>query len=292
MKIYILSQGGLGNQLFQANYAHYLSTILPSAKIVFINHNIALDRDFALNGFFAECSHLKEASKFDTKTDFIVRTSKSLSRRFPRLSKYISKGLGVVEAVDAFDGTYATIERLKKMRFLPITLRIIGHFQNSNFVNPDICFKKSLISFVNENTSSAAAESSGVIHLRQGDYFQNASMGPISTDYFKEVVNGIHNKVNNFIIHTDGILDKSWIPSGLQFSYSEDSTAIDVLYDASRSSIFVGSNSSLSWWASYMQSILNSSAVSIFPSEWMRGLPTSQSPICRKSWILHKVIWI
>lgn len=292
MKIHVLSQGGLGNQLFQANYAHYLSTILPGAKIVFTNHNIALDRDFALDGFFAQCAHVKDASKFDSKTDFIVRTSRSLSRRFPKLSKYMRKTLGVLEAEDAFDGMNSTINSLKKMQSLPIALRIIGHFQNSDLVNPDSCFEKSLTSFVNANRNSAAEEFRGVIHLRQGDYFQNASMGPIAMDYFKEVLSGIDNKAINFAIHTDGKLDNSWIPSELNYNYRENSKAVDVLYDASHANIFVGSNSSLSWWASYLQNIFNSSAVSIFPSEWMRDLPTSQLPVYRKSWILHKVIWI
>ena len=293
MKIYILSQGGLGNQLFQANYAHYLSLAFPRTKVVFVNHNIANDREFALKGFFANCPHVHEVAKFELRTDFVVRVYRSIIRRLPKFSQFIKPFLGVIESENAYEGVQIPLANFKFLRFLPITLRVIGHFQSTSLVVPDSCFEESLISFIDSNKSGIPNYPSGVIHVRQGDYFQNFSMGPIALVYFNEVLNSLNDKKIDFVIHSDAVLDTSWIPNWVKLKQNKNITAnaFDCLHDAGHSKIFIGSNSSLSWWASYLQNLLNDSAVSILPNEWMRGLSTNDLPIHRKNWILHNVKW-
>jgi hypothetical protein len=48
MQIRVLSEGGLGNQLFQASFAHRLAILMPEYDVSFVNDNSASDRRFSL----------------------------------------------------------------------------------------------------------------------------------------------------------------------------------------------------------------------------------------------------
>ena len=294
MKIQILSQGGLGNQLFQARYAHYLAEIHPGIKVEFVNHNINKDRDFVLDGFFIECSHVIELSTFKTKTDLIVRIARSLDRRSVALSNFYRRIFGILEAKDAYEGIGINVENsiLDSLGFRK--KRVIGHFQNSAFVLPNDCFNSNLLSFVYKKTSRTSITEDSVCHFRQGDYYKNRSMGPLAETYFHDIVQSLKNRSGSYLIHSDGEPNATWLPKGVKLnsSASFSDNPFDLLYDGAHANIFIGSNSSLSWWASYLQSILNVSGLSIFPNEWMRDTPTKQLPLYRKSWKLHQVYWV
>lgn len=89
MNINIISQGGIGNQLFQAAAAHEIAVLYPDFHVNFLNANHAGDRPFKLHQFFADCPHVSESRTLEKITPVV----KNLFYRNKRKKSLILKFL-------------------------------------------------------------------------------------------------------------------------------------------------------------------------------------------------------
>lgn len=136
------------------------------------------------------------------------------------------------------------------------------------------------------------------IHVRRGDYLKYPDKHPvITTEYLDQAISYIcqNTGVNNFLVFSDDIPHcKEWISSrlyyGCHFEYSEGRTEQEDLELMSGCEHHIISNSTFSWWASWLGQ--NPDKVVISPSKdnWFgpgnKHLDTSD--LIPESWIQIK----
>jgi hypothetical protein len=94
------------------------------------------------------------------------------------------------------------------------------------------------------------------IHMRGGDYRNAQGIGLLSKNYYKKAINKLSiDRLETIIIFTD---DKEYaesvtkhFPRHIQYAYSELKSPLSLLTEMSNCQNFIGSNSTLSWWAAY-----------------------------------------
>jgi hypothetical protein len=120
-------------------------------------------------------------------------------------------------------------------------------------------------------------------------------MGPLDREYFVNSLNLIRPKDLRLIIHTDGEKEEFLnidlkVPIDIENSFSKNPW--DLLYDAFFAHNFIGSNSSLSWWASYIMIYLNfNDSRVMMPSEWHVGSDARKFELFMKKWELVESRW-
>jgi hypothetical protein len=297
MQIRVLSEGGLGNQLFQASFAHRLAILMPEHDVSFVNDNSASDRRFSLNGFFASCPHLTES-----KSHLVLGRNRNeihriLTRRISNFEdrSYLKKLIN--EGGPKFSSEKELQEFLRNTSQKLSVLR--GYFQLSKYHFPAHgCFESALRNSISANTSdNLLSEKDGVcLHIRRGDFLKFSSHGPLSMDYFMKQLVPLEGKVEKLSVHSDD-LGVSHELKHLSFQISESSMSENpwqLLSDARDSRFFIGSNSSLSWWAAFALSRFGDPKLSkiSFPSEWFRGVSSRQLGILPPDWELEQVEWL
>jgi hypothetical protein len=303
MKIRVLSEGGLGNQLFQAAYAHHLSTEFPYALVEFIDCNSTRDRKFELNHFFGPCKHVtqKRARRPFGKTGLEIR--RGLSRRLGFVGASLLSINEVSEVGGLGNQNERIISEIDKMSIIRRQLglnqiNVRGYFQYWEHLFPvNECFLELFSHYLSSNatTSQKKQYSDVFLHVRRGDYLKNPSLGPLRSDYYVELLEkyaGLDSKVT---IHSDeadlGIIPKRLVTLLSDSSFS--SNPWDLFRDAINSKVLICSNSSLSWWAAFSKAqfgTLEDSKI-IFPSEWFRNVPTHSLGIIPPNWEIAKAIW-
>ena len=296
MIIQVHSQGGIGNQLFQALAAHELAISFPESRVVFVNSNDPSERKFELSGFFTECKHVCEGSRAYKYTwaknrlyDWLVARGSLLTR---------TKLFGCYIPIEVGDQSRDVIIReIKQSKARTVILR--GYFQSSTYIRQnDECFNRLLMDFIRLRASKELRPITNLLlmHARRGDYLQNPSLGPLSSEYFEKVLGGIGRGSSTLVVYTDG--NKEEFSKFIKEFNSEENRSFsqnpwDLLFDAMSAKIFIGSNSTLSWWASYLRE-LNSGedqGLSIFPDEWYVNSPTKNQELYLSNWQLGNAIW-
>lgn len=166
---------------------------------------------------------------------------------------------------------------------------LFGYFQNERYFEHIESEIRKDFKFSDEIQSSCKNFLNGEeyisIHIRRGDYVHNSNH-PIQTiKYFKTALNLFSDNLS-VLIFSD---DPQWVKnqnlfSSDRFYISENnSTAIDLCLQ-SMCSYHIISNSSFSWWGSY----LANSKKTIAPKNWFSGELSNKdiSGIYRKSWTI------
>lgn len=296
MQIRVLSEGGLGNQLFQASYAHRTAMVYPNHYVYFVNDNSKYDRKFELDDFFEECPHVKQSESNLINGMNRHNLHLSLSRRVKwyKGANYLDNLYKEEGGLVGFDSDFDLHSRILASRSKNLNVR--GYFQKSKYNFPvDPCFAKALFRALEKNARRLLCDEFTCVHVRRGDFLHFSSHGPLSKGYFTDLLYNLERYAGGVIIHSDDptIVDKfASLPIKLS-EFSLSSNVWDVLSDASRSACFIGSNSSLSWWAAYCaQNFGHSTKKNIyFPSEWFRGVSTKSLEIIPESWKTVKVQW-
>ena len=296
MQIRVLSEGGLGNQLFQASFAHKLAILFPDYKILFVNDNSKSDRKFSLEGFFGSCSHVRESESYLIGGKNRNEIHRTLTRRIPGFgdSNYLRKVINE-------GGSKFSSER-DLQSFLGSSsqkLNIIrGYFQRSDYHFPvHNCFASALRKSISANSDEYLVPRIGgaSIHIRRGDFLKFSSHGPLAIDYFTKQLVPLQGEVKYLSVHSD---DSSVIHElkNLSFETTESSMSENpwqLISDAIAAKYFFGSNSSLSWWAAFASTTFGEPGLSriTFPSEWFRGVNSRTLGILPVEWDLVEVDW-
>lgn len=294
MKIRVLSEGGLGNQLFQASYAHRTAIAYPIHEVYFVDDNSKSDRKFELDDFFDQCPHVKQGKNLliNGKNRHDIHLSLSRRVKWYQGAKYL-------ENLFKEEGGLVGSDFNLNSRILAATseyLNVRGYFQKSKYHIPaDPCFANALIRALEKNARKLKSDDFICVHIRRGDFMRFSSHGPLSKEYFIDQLHNLEKNSRSVLVHSDDlkIVDEFALLSIKISEYSLSSNAWDVLSDAAMSTYFIGSNSSLSWWAAYCtQNFGHSVKKNIyFPSEWFRGIPTESLEIIPENWRTVKVRW-
>lgn len=170
------------------------------------------------------------------------------------------------------------------------SIEFYGYYQSSkNFLGYDEKIKelfspdKSTIQFLQKKYPSILEKNTLSIHIRMGDYKKFPNIHPtISISYINEAMRYIEGNPHIFIFSDD----KEWVYNNLNFSnftIVNDKDYIEMwLMSMCKDNII--SNSSFSWWASFLNKNKNKKVVA--PSIWFgKGGPKNFEDIYEKDWI-------
>jgi hypothetical protein len=166
---------------------------------------------------------------------------------------------------------------------------LVGYFQNERYfehieqeIRKDFTFSEDIQTTCKNFLNGEEFIS---IHIRRGDYVENSNHPTQPLEYFQTALN-LLNDTLPVLIFSD---DPQWVKKQSLFSTDRflvsdnNSTAIDLCLQT-MCSYHIISNSSFSWWGSY----LADSKKTIAPKNWFSGqlLTKDISGIYRKSWTI------
>lgn len=219
-------RGGLGNQLFQIACGYFLAK----------NNNDNYKINPNLHVEYGQGNHIKNY----------------LNTIFKNIEKTDYKG----------DNLY----KESQFNFSNINyqnnLLLDGYFQSEKYF-PN--FKKQLNELFNFNHENIKNDIC-TIHIRTGDYIRQPSFNVITKKYFDNSIKFIVNicpQVKFKIITDDINYAKNYIPNYLNFEFSTTSELNDLKL-LSSSDFCIISNSSFSWWGSY----LGKDKITVCPCKW------------------------
>ena len=284
--------GGLGNQLFQVAAGLNFS----SGQDLFVAVKNGKPR---LNQFggpdllsFTLPNNIKvmkeeKFSRFVSKVfGYVIRVGVN-PRNFEssRLSKSMARFLASVVASIHFK-TFAKVMRVSGVGYAGKPHRanvFIGYFQTFKYAedphvfeqmkslrlsNPGLRFEELVQNISNSKTI--------VVHLRRGDYVNEASFGLIGSDYYLECINELLTSklYNSLWVFSDDLdaareIFEGKFDIGCEFIGDVDNSSASVLELMRFGSAFVIGNSSFSWWGAYLR--YDRAAPVFAPMPWFLG---------------------
>ena len=263
--IRLQNAGGLGNQLFIWAAAHKLAHEFDEKVVIFSvkDRNFRSDRENELHYLKAHCEH-----------DIFLRESFALGYILRIIDKLKLEKHYCSRALLHLFGFYSAGRATAKFNFNGGAPKIVrGFFQRNEYVD-------SSWEFISREINSCLQEikipnninegSSQVIHFRRGDFVDiKATHGLLSLEYFAKDINLDMKSV----VCTDdpGYVDQiqSRIPLGVIMTPSELDVwqTLKVFVGAGE---FLGSNSTLSWWAAKIRSKVFLTKSSL-PQPWTKS---------------------
>lgn len=274
--------GGLGNQLFQISAGLYIEKIFD--KPVKFNSSLfaAEKRTFSSNSPRGlEVSDLILENQFSNAhfSPYSLRLKSKLNSK-----KYIWES-------SPSESCHAKITKNTKVVF--------GYFQNAEMVNavwPELEMR--LLQSAKFNSAmSRPAINQAALHMRFGDYKDNAKAkafhGLTTNSYFKDSISVIrknHSDIN-LKVFTDDIASATKtlesLELGLDYEFSKNSSAIEDFAEMAQSSIVVMSNSTFSWWSSWIAWKLRNAKI-FYPRPWYANSTDPDLPIFVDGWTALK----
>ncbi len=252
---YVILKGGMGNQLFQYSYAFFLkknynynvflidiTKFFPIKRILGINFlNFKIIKGNIL--FF----YLYFIAKFISRYYLINKLLYFIGIKFEsEFNQLPSRGNSL------FDGYWQDYRYLSDELKSTINAGLHQSFQDIKFnSNYDLC-----------------------VHIRCGDYLNNDSYYICTPDWYIKSILVCAEKLKYFpkvIIFTDDIdwvKNNVFFPFEVSYYYSPNNNDIEDFYIMTKYKNFIISNSTFSWWASYLGSDLDS--LIIVPKFWMK----------------------
>jgi len=281
-KISVLFFGGLGNQLFQLALAKTLEFKYPNVKFDYVDltsfHHIK--RTWSLSKLSIKRTKINKFSYL------LLNIKRIINRKLP----FIAIRILFINIINESKYKYINRQPEKYNNFI-----IDGYWQSEKYFleNKKYLidqFLKPRINLINQHKASRTV----ALHIRIGDYIHNKVSNQnhfvCDFDWYKKAINYLYEIDNNFkfILYTD---DYEYIKTNYIFDQKyqiivpevSDNDYINLMY-MTYSDHFIISNSSYSWWASYLGE--SSESITIAPKYWYPNKLTSGLPIFRSNWVL------
>lgn len=271
--------GGLGNQLFQYAYAYSIAKKY--------NENLCLDLSSYKQN--KKPSIYKLDIKYKTRYSISLKKNKKMiviqflyhiAQKIIRIHNKERIGKRIFDFLTSY-GYYYNFDPYYYNDILCTkkTKYVYGYFQSEKYFDS---VKKDIINqFVYNGEISEVAkhyknliENSNAIalHIRLGDYTKKANkyLNVCNNDYYKKSVEFINCKVKNpqFFVFTNDIESSKqleFIPNNAIFI--EGTSAEEDFFLMQQCKFFIISNSTFSWWASYLSRY--DEKLTIVPFKWM-----------------------
>ena len=281
----VLISAGLGNQLFQYSFAHFLQSKLN--KIVVLENKIAIsndtDRKFELNDLSQICTHLQ--LRLHRTINHKTKIGKFLYRSGLAI-KYDGKVLrknqeNYILEKDIAEDLSSTLEN--KHYSGQKTLILDGYWQKWNYVyeNSSVIFSE-LTKYLNSQISTHRSIQSLdkpllVVHIRRGDYLSPRLRGIIGTIDIESYISQIMeiknmNKDIRVLTLTDSLeLDTFANHTNLFGTVlgPNDTSNWQALKIMSRANYLIAANSTFSWWGGFLSA--ESGGQVLIPNQWFIG---------------------
>lgn len=294
----IETSGGVGNQLFQYAFAHFLVDNHFSTKVSVRPGFHTNDREFVLDGIFAHCEHVSISQKQGNSKLSRQGIVRGLLRRVPRF-RYILLCLFNVGINYSPFGVVAfrQVEReLRRRHVLPLLVSG-GYFQSwFYFFNQSDCMLQRLTAKL-KSVEQIGEEPELIVHIRRGDYLTGADVwGPIDLSCFQAVIDDVRRsqKVNHVSVFSDDYDAALEMVSKFENAIAHDPDTVgplSLLSSASKGQFLIASNSSLSIWASFLMLENSIDPLVLIPDQWQRNLGTEFLGIMHPKSNVFPVTW-
>lgn len=261
-------RGGLGNQLFCWAAGFSLSKkldrklVLLGGRIRRTDHHILDPRTFELDYFgFREASRAR--SVWDVHCG---RKAVFHERGFEYDSRFEE-----ITAPVRLDGYFQSWRYFERHRF------VIQNMLNS---------RMKLSPRASDRWHASGEEPWIGVHVRRGDYEKVGVMALPNQEYYSAAVQKVKSMTGArmvFVFSDDVVAARTLVPVADQYiGPAEIPGAGDVLNLLSQADGLVGANSSLSWWAGFLNK--KSETPRIFPEEWFTDRSVRTSDLLFPSW--------
>jgi hypothetical protein len=275
--------GGLGNQLFQFTFAHYLKSTGHDEIDLFPDPNPRPDRPLLLNRFIDACSHLEivddESNK--QKGNLIFRILRKL-----RGNKFISEKIAkLIELFFVLETTEFTF--MKKIKRKKKTFQVVGYFQNWRYLKPNWeeiseemnrCLSEVKLPGFTDDFFSKETELV-VLHFRIGDLARSYStMGILNESYYKNILDGLRKLTEKELILvaiTDDVLGSETVMGNIKIHRligPNDLNELECFKLMSLADIVISANSTFSWWGAMLAT--SNGGIGYIPKPWFKNWAT------------------
>ncbi len=258
--------GGLGNQLFQYSYVHYIKkncTKNYSLKIV-KNTKERSDRNYQLDILTKFCSHVS----YTQNSNKSIQTIENILRILPKELNFVKKKFYKSES-KSFE-----FEPLKPTGLKELSI-VRGYFQNWKYVDsvfdeigPEI---ERVFKNVKVNVNNFPKNFIGV-HVRRGDSKFNLNIfGTLTSNYYSNLLQ--ENQFPNIpiILFTDDLSGARDVIAKIKpaITIGPDSLSEwETLYLMTRATYLITANSTFSWWGGYLGKKIGRIEKVYLPNPW------------------------
>lgn len=282
-------EGGLGNQLFQYAFARTVQHKY-GGKIILDSHAFKNDtqRNLSLHHFFLNNDiKIIKSAPFEKFICFAVRLSaklfqllilKILKNRAKRIKLLTTMGIFIQEDSIYLDYLFPTSFPIKY---------ISGNWMSEKYFLPireklkeDLIVKTELLERNKQVIAQLESTNSVCIHIRRGDYACSTWADKLLVcdfEYYEKALCLLNQSLATptFYVFSNTSEDIQWIKENYKFSVpvlyislnNPDYEEFRLMMNCKH---FILSNSSFSWWASYLSSHKNKMVVA--PSKWNSGI--------------------
>ncbi len=263
----ILIKGGLGNQLFQFCYLHFLHKSFGANVGLIKDPNSRVDRPFLLNRVFLTCNHIDESliqkPIFDKIKNILAKIR--LIRGFVYRSQ-VSRSVN-----ELYEYNFSLeIPNIKSNSI------VIGYFQHWRYV--DSCWEivgPEIFAALNQQVIRAHSMNEYlVIHVRRGDFtLQNEQLGILKSQYYEAALQVALTALNlpriSIFVITDDPEEAKQMLSVNDEVKIIGPTELDewgCLSLMSGAKAVITANSTLSWWGGYLA--YKNGGIMVIPQPW------------------------
>lgn len=291
---------GLGNQMFQYAFARYLQSRY-NEKIIFETSKLGKKaaRLYGLDKLSLN-SNVRLANKFE---NIILKLYSKIIRVICEKVFKISfnSNIGYYKMIKI--GLYTTEEPIKffEFRYSKLPIKIVrGYFQSPKYFEQieNIIKQEFRVStYCNEESEAFIRQlnnsESVCVHIRRGDYIGNEKFEICNEKYYRDAIKYCLEKLQNprFYIFSNCPSDLKWIKDN--FNLPGNKVYVDIgqnefddlrfMYNCKH---FIISNSTFSWWASYLAENINK--ITVAPSRWYNSNEDTRDIYC-SDWKLIQV---
>ena len=282
--LYVPIFGGLGNQMFQLAHGLNISRKKNySLKLIdFTKSYGSIKRNWNLSCFGYEVKNTSYLKKEYLKC--LVKLS-NLSFKLG-----LKKRFGVLNE-----------DHIYKIEDYEISNKIlcIGYWQNEKYFSDSVNYIRKNFTFKNqlsipESLKKSMGDNTIAVHIRRGDYVSNSNTKNIhlmcDEQWYKRAIQKIKTQVSNpkLFIFSDDIAYTKFIfkdYNDLEINFMPDN-GIDWfhMYLMTLCKHFIISNSSYSWWGSFLSKSPNKLIIS--PKYWFKNQLTESTGIYRKDFLI------
>ena len=261
--IRIQAIGGLGNQLFIWNLAHYLEDKFDTRIVIYFPETKS-DRKCEIQALSSFCKHRIKIIEDDSFNNY-MNLLERIKNKNSTLSNLIDKIFGIHQ-------TNLPSESFKNSGKKPRIVR--GYFQSPDLVSRNFHLYSSELNELTRNLIETSVlnekitDTSMIFHIRRGDFIKNSEkVGLLKLEYFK---GQIEPDVTT-VIFTDADESDSefanFFNGAMVFGELTADTWTSFAF-MSFAKKLVASNSTFSWWAGFLAQ--KRGAFVVAPSPWTR----------------------
>lgn len=279
MKVYIYLNGGFGNNLFQiARAISICKEDGRQSKFYLVTKDLSNADEINILKVFKDIDFLiKKKSLLDKMVmNYLVYKAKIYGAFFYRGIKlsFLLKGIMFQEGTKYKEYKYS--------KFMN-SLYVVGSWQSLKYFSNVRKLVKDIFIHVLGYNNKNNLDNSVALHIRRGDYLSNRwskDLVVCGVNYYSNSVSFINNTLDETIlkyyVYTNNKKDLIWIQNNYTFLKHYDVEYVDGSFDTitdftkmMRHEHFILSNSTFSWWASFLKH--SDSGLILAPSKWNNG---------------------